>query len=137
MGAVERKKAIEIIEGLETVVLTSIDEGGYPRAVAMSNIKAEGMKTIWLATSTSSKKVGHYRANNKASLCYSTSDDGITLTGHIEVLEDKKIKEDLWLDWFIRHFPGGPTDPDYCILKFTTKEAVIWVDNVFEGFTLE
>ncbi|MBB6214267.1 general stress protein 26 [Anaerosolibacter carboniphilus] len=132
-----RKKAIDIVSKAETTVLSSIDEGGRPRAVTMSNIKAEGLETIWFATGTSSAKVKHYKENNKASVCYNNGNDGITLTGNIEIIEDMNIKNALWVDWFTAHFPGGATDPEYCILKFITKDAVLWIDNVFGKFSLE
>lgn len=132
-----RKKAIEIVSNSETAVLSSINEGGYPRGATMSNIKAEGLETIWFATGTSSAKVKHYKENNKASVCYNKGNDGITLTGDVEIIDDMNIKKALWVDWFIAHFPGGVTDPEYCILKFNTKDVVLWIDNVFEKFSLD
>lgn len=132
-----RQKAVNMISNAETTVLSSVDEWGMPRAVAMSNIKAEGLETIWFATGTNSEKVKHYMENNKASVCYSSANDGITLTGNIEIIHDMDIKEALWVDWFINHFPGGVTDPEYCILKFNTKNAILWIDNVFEKFSLD
>ncbi|AOT68856.1 pyridoxamine 5'-phosphate oxidase family protein [Geosporobacter ferrireducens] len=132
-----RKKAMDIVSNAETTVLSSIDEGGWPRAVTMSNIKAEGLETIWFATGTTSAKVKHYKENNKASVCYSAGNNGITLIGDMEIVDDMDVKKALWTDWFIAHFPGGVTDPEYCILKFVTKDAVLWIDNVFEKFSSE
>ena len=44
------EKAAEILARCETVVITSINQEGYPRPVPMSNIKSEGATTVWLAT---------------------------------------------------------------------------------------
>ena len=50
------EKAAEILARCETVVITSINQEGYPRPVPMSNIKSEGATTVWLATGKDSLK---------------------------------------------------------------------------------
>ena len=40
------EKAAEILARCETVVITSINQEGYPRPVPMSNIKSEGATTV-------------------------------------------------------------------------------------------
>lgn len=129
-----REKAIEIVTKVETVVVSSIDENGYPRGITMSNAKGEGIEKIWLATAADSAKVGHYKQNNKASICYDYKNNGITLIGEMKIVEDITIKQSLWVDWFIDHFPEGVTDPNYCVLEFHTKNGILWIDNVFEKF---
>ncbi len=51
-----------------------------------------GIDTIWFATGTNSAKVKHYKKNNKASVCYKDN-NGITLTGNIELGDDMSIKK--------------------------------------------
>jgi len=131
-----RAKALGLMKQASTAVVASIDEQGYPRAVPMSNIKVEQMQTMWFSTGVNSEKVKHYRQNSRASICYYSGGDGVSLTGDMEMIDDSAIKEALWLDWFFDHFPGGITDPNYCILKFTAKQAVIWIDRVFEHIFL-
>ena len=45
-----KRKAELLLEQCESVVLTSIDENGFPRPVPMSKVKADGISTIWFAT---------------------------------------------------------------------------------------
>ena len=52
-------------------------------------------------------------------------------TGEIEIITDEAIKKELWQDWFINHFPGGPTDPNYVILKFKANHATYWIEGKF------
>jgi hypothetical protein len=33
--------------------------------------------------------------------------------------------------------PGGETDPNYCIIKFTAKRASLWIDNEGAEFTID
>ena len=47
-----KRKAELLLEQCESVVLTSIDENGFPRPVPMSKVKTEGITTIWFATGT-------------------------------------------------------------------------------------
>lgn len=126
-------KAVSLVSKAETAILSSIDEMGYPRAVQMSNIKTESLNVIYFATGTDSRKVKHYMKNSKAGVSYN---DGVSLIGEIEVIEDNTLKKELWQDWFIKHFPKGVTDPNYCVLKFTSKEAVIYIDDIFTTISL-
>jgi general stress protein 26 len=54
------------------------------------------------------------------------------LTGNIEIVTDKTLKNSLWMDMLTKHFPnGGKDDPEYCVLKFTTTEATIYINEHF------
>lgn len=121
-------KAIKHVSDAETAILSSIDEKGYPRSVEMSNIKTESLNVMYFATGTDSRKTKHYMKNSKAGVTYN---GGVSLIGEIEIIEDSTLKKELWQDWFIKHFPKGVTDPNYCVLKFTSKEAVIYLDEIF------
>ena len=44
------KKAAEMLQKSEVVVLASINQEGYPRPVPMSMVKAEGISTVWMST---------------------------------------------------------------------------------------
>jgi general stress protein 26 len=124
--------AAELLQKSEVLTLASINEEGYPRICAMANIKSEGIRTIWMATGTSSKKTGHFRKNPKASICAYAGGDSLTLLGNVSVISDKSVKQSLWQDWFIKHFPKGAEDPEYCVLKFEALEATIYIDEMFE-----
>ena len=117
-----KRKAELLLEQCESVVLTSIDENGFPRPVPMSKVKAEGITTIWFATGTYSEKAG---------VCFQKEINSVVLTGYIEIVTDEAEKKALWQDWFIEHFPGGVNDPTYCVLKFTAKRATYWLDFQF------
>ena len=51
--------------------------------------------------------------------------------GMTKVVTDEKMKQELWQDWFIDHFPGGPTDPGYVLLKFESNHATYWIEGTF------
>lgn len=131
-----KKNIVDLAEKLmdksEVVTLASVNEDGFPRICAMAKVKSEGIKMIWMATGTHSKKTDHFLKNPKASVCAFSEKDSLTLIGNISIISDKGIKHDLWQDWFIEHFPEGKDDPEYCVLKFEAQEATIYVDELFE-----
>ena len=125
-------KAEELLAKCDVVTLASINEEGYPRVCVISKIKTEGIRTVWMATGTNSTKTTHFRQNPKASLCYYLGGDSVTLLGQIEIVHDAIIKQELWQDWFIAHFPKGASDPEYCILRFNAHQATCWIEQCFE-----
>lgn len=103
----------------------------------MAKIKADdGCKTIYFSTGTSSEKIKHYRKNSKAGVTYFYGNDSVTLLGKTTIVEDKKLKNDLWQDWLINHFPQGKDDPEYAIIRFDAEEATIWFQGNFETIKL-
>ncbi len=127
-------KAAEIVKALEHCTIATIDDQGFPRASSISSIKVEGLHTMWFSTGLSSGKVRCLKKNNKVSVCYQQEGQNVTLMGIIDILTNEEIKRELWVDWFIEHFPEGPTDPNYCILKFTAQKGVLWVDRNYLEF---
>ena len=109
-----------------TCIVTSIDEEGYPTTRAMLTIQDKmSEKQMYFSTNTPSRKVRHFKQNNKGSVYfvdYKTF-TGITLTGTFEVLEDFETKNYFFVKGDEKYYPLGPSDPDYCILKFTAIEA--------------
>ncbi|WP_312701747.1 pyridoxamine 5'-phosphate oxidase family protein [Sedimentibacter sp.] len=130
-------RAEAIMKNSTNATIAKIDDRGYPRASTISSIKTDGIKTVWFSTGLASGKVKFFKLNNKASVCYCDGENNITLTGTVEILSDPGLKKQLWEDWFINHFPGGVTDPNYCILKFTTDSAFLWIDGQYEETEFE
>jgi general stress protein 26 len=125
------EKATHLLSQCENVTVASIDANGFPRPVQMSKIGAKGFHEVWMATSADSVKVNDFKANNKAGLCYDHYGDGIALRGTVEIVTDDAIRKDMWQDWFIYHFPGGPNDPSYVLLHFVGTEATFWINGEF------
>jgi len=125
-------KAEAIIKASETAVIALIDENGFPRASTISCIKTEGINHAWFTTGLSSGKARCIRLGNKAGLCYCDGDNNVTLMGTIEIHMEPEIKKELWEDSLMNFFPGGATDPNYCVLKFSTEKAVFWIDSIYK-----
>lgn len=103
-------------------------------------LKTNGIKEFWFSTGTSGTKIRHFKSNEKAGVTFYNGGDSVTLTGEMEIVENKTVKDELWNLWneFLeRHFPnGGKDDPEYCIIHFTANETTVYIDGEFKTFGL-
>lgn len=124
-------KAAELLKSTGEVTLASVNEEGYPRICVLSKTKSDGIRKLWASTGIASTKVRHFKENPKASACFFVGGNSVTLVGKVAVVQDPAVKAEMWVDWFIDHYPGGIDDPNYCILEFTAHEATLWIDQEF------
>ncbi len=128
------QKATALIEKCSVATLTSITEKGYPRTCVLSIAKAEGFSDIYFITSKRSHingKATHFETNSKASVCYYTEGDSVTLIGNVEFIEDKKLQESVWNETDRKFFKNGIDDPKFRLIKFHTLEATFWIEGKF------
>jgi general stress protein 26 len=119
--------------------IASIDENGFPNMKAMlPPRKRDGIRKFWFTTNTSSRRVAQYRANPKAAIyfCDKRYFRGVQLIGTMEVMTDAATKEMIWQDGDTMYYPGGVTDPDYCVLKFTATKGRYYANFHSEDFEL-
>ena len=127
------KKAEELLTECNVCTVASVSEQGYPRICCLMPLETVGIKEFWFSTGTSSNKVKHFSRNRKAGVTFFYGGNSVSLVGEMDIVSDKKIKDDLWRDSLIKHFPnGGNDDPEYCIIHFVAKQATIYIDDIFE-----
>ncbi|WP_105616378.1 pyridoxamine 5'-phosphate oxidase family protein [Vallitalea okinawensis] len=120
------KESVELINNVPSVIISSIDEDGYPNTKAMlPPRKKDGIKHIYFSTNTSSMRVEQYIKNPKACLYFYDNKlfKGVMLKGVMKVIHDDNIREMIWLDGDERYYPKGIHDPDYCVLMFTAEKG--------------
>ena len=136
------KKASEIIKNRTVdgkhvgagTSLTLIDNDGYPTTSCVSMTKADGMREILFGGGLSSNRFKRVQNCSLASINLFDDDyEGgsyynITLVGDIEIVTDPDVKKSVWHKMYEEHFEGGINDPDFAVLRFTTKRYNIWVD---------
>lgn len=119
--------------------ISSVDEDGFPNTKAMlPPRKREGIKTFYFTTNTSSMRVSQYMNNPKACIYFSDKRyfRGVMLKGTMEVLEDETSKKLIWLEGDSVYYPGGVTDPDYCVLRFTVFTGRYYSNFKSEDFNV-
>lgn len=121
-------------ENAHVAYIGSVDENGFPQIKGMLVLEHDSMKTQYFSTNTSSKRVGQFLKNAKASVYYSDETrskyKGALFTGTIEVCTDHATKAFLWQDGFEIYYPKGVDDEDYCVYKFTAETV-----NYYHGLS--
>ena len=55
----------------------------------------------------------------------------MVMTGHVEIICDDEKRKELWEEWMYLHYPQGPTDPNFVLLRFIGSSATIWYEGEF------
>lgn len=118
-----RRAALDLVARSGEALVGSLGDGGYPWIKAMLKMEAEGLKTVWFSTNTSSKRVAQFRADPRSSVYFVDFAErkGLMLVGEMELLTDPESKERLWRDGYEMYYPLGLDDPDYTVLRFSTQ----------------
>ena len=130
----------KMADTLPVTYISSVDKEGFPCTKAMLSPRVlEGIKTFYFTTNTFSLRVAHYKANPKASIyfCDAEGFKGMMLRGTMEVLTDAASKEMVWREGDTEYYPGGITDPNYCVLKFTAIDGRFYSDFYPRSFIIE
>lgn len=134
------EKAEKLLTECDVCTVASVSEKGYPRICVLMPLKTNGIKEFWFSTGANGTKVKHFKSNCKSGVTFYKGGDSVTLTGDMEIVTDKAVKDalfDKWSDFLGRHFPnGGKDDPDYCVVHFVANETTIYIDGEFETFEI-
>lgn len=130
------KKAESLLTKCPVSSVASVSEEGYPRICIMRHLKTNGIKEFWFPTSADGIKVRHFKKNSRAGVTFYNGGDSVTLTGTIEIVTDKAIKDALWDEWsnYLEPHYGGKDAPDYCIIHFVANETTIYIGGKTETF---
>ncbi len=138
----ELSKIEKFIDKQKVSFICSIDEENHPNVKAMLKPrKRNGLKEFYFSTNTSSMRVKQYKNNPNASIYFYHKGllkyVGVMLKGKMEVLTDQEIKNLIWKKGDIIFYKKGVTDPDYCVLKFTTENGRYYCDLKTENFDIQ
>lgn len=136
-----REDLYNFIAKQKTAFVASVDEDGFPNIKAMFTPRKVEGNSFYFTTNTSSLRAAQFMQNPKASIYFYNRGrfryEGVMLTGTMEVLQDAKIKEEIWRTGDTMYYREGVTDPDYCVLKFTAEKGRHYCDFRTEDFTVE
>lgn len=119
-----KKKVLDLIQSNRYSKLITFGTDGAPRGRIMTNLPIGNDMVIWFATGLSTSKIKDIRKNPSVSVFIDDPHDqtNASITGKAQIITDGKLKKKFWREPFGFFFPGGPTDPDYCLLKITPKK---------------
>jgi general stress protein 26 len=119
-----KAKVSELIKNNRYAKLITFGPDGAPRARIMTNLPMDKDMVIWFATGLSTSKIRDIRKNPNVCVFIDDPDDqtNASIVGTAEIVTEKKLLKKFWQEVFGFFFPGGPTDPDYCLLKIVPKK---------------
>lgn len=100
--------------------LVTLDEAGHPQARLMDPFPPEADVTVWLATSSVTRKVGQLRHDSRATLAYYDWERQgyVTLIGDARLVTDLEERRRRWKPEWQSFYPAGPEAPDYVLIRF-------------------
>ena len=121
MNAIVEKNTVKngVFKG-EICVISLIDENGFPTMCTVTPSKCDGINRITFGTLLDGNRAKRSLANKNASVCFNSNAYCVNLVGEMEVITSPDVKHDMWYDGLSGFFTGID-DPNYCVLKFTTK----------------
>lgn len=125
MNAQSKQAILSLVNSCRDAMACSVDGEGYPNVKSMFVRSREGFGTFWFSTNTSAIRTALWQQNPKACIYFVDPADfhGMMLTGNMAVLTDEGTKQRFWEAGDDMYYPLGPTDPDYCILRFTAEKG--------------
>jgi general stress protein 26 len=144
-----KRVSLELMEIVQDAYLSTIDGNGFPQTRVMGNLRnkeqcriAEKLFAehnedflIYMLTGHSSDKMRQIRANSRVSVyfCNSAQFHTLLFVGKTEEIDDLDLKKRIWQDEWKIHWPGGPEDPEFIMLKLLPAWAKGWYkEGAFE-----
>lgn len=122
------KKLHTLIKGIQTAMLTTIDDHGALRSRPMATMEVDDTNDLWFFTRLDSPKVMEIAREMQVNLAYADPGDNryVSVSGLAQTVRDRaKIKE-LWKPAYVAFFPDGVDDPNLALLRVTAYDAEYW-----------
>ena len=123
------QKLRDMVKDIDFCMLTTIDETGDLHSRPMSsNGDIDPNGDIWFFTSASSNKVSEVSTSPNVNLSFADPKNQhyISISGHAELVRDRKKIEELWRPEFKIWFPKGKDDPEIALLRVGLEKAEYW-----------
>lgn len=107
----DRRDYADLLSTYRTALLTTRGADGHLHCRPMAMRQQVRGEEIWFATALRSNKCRDLEADPRCALAFFDAEDGTTvsISGHGEVIGDRKLADALWDPSWSRWFPGGPS----------------------------
>ncbi len=102
------------------VTLGTRQEEGV-RLTVISLLSGSGVNEVFMQCNRNSQKVKNLLKHPTAEIAITNGRGSVILSCSAEVLDDKKLKAQMWEDWMVQYHPQGCDSPDYVILRFVPQ----------------
>ncbi len=129
----EMKEAALRLARLNPHALLTTVADGKPRCRTMQTARIDDDFTVWFATYAESAKVDQLKANPQVCVSYYIPGIDLNVYGEAALLDDQRLKDELWRDDWKKFFAGGKTDQNYLVIRITAAR-VEFRDVLHQGF---
>ncbi len=129
----KKQKLIEILKKMDTVMLVTEGKAGalHGRPMAIADVEPNG--DLWFATSRSSEKTRELGANSRALATAQGSSLYASVSGRVELVDNRPKIHELWKDVWKVWFPNGKDDPEIVLLHLRPDAGEYWSNAGTEG----
>ena len=137
-----KEKAEKLHKKVGTFIITCVGADGYPLTKTVVPGKyRNSIKEIFFCTNTSSKFAQEITNNQNSSVYFFSkilfSWKGCMLKGNMEIVSDMELKKKYWQNLYKDAYPEKSyTDPDFCVLKFSTISGRFYSNFTIEDFVV-
>jgi general stress protein 26 len=121
------KAAYATIQATRFCSLMTLSASGQINARTMENLQPEEDLTIWLATSSTSRKMYDIQQNNQVTLTFLDTGENayVTLVGLAHVETELARRQQLWREEWEAFFPAGPQSDNYVALRIEPQQVEV------------
>lgn len=129
----KKQKLIEILKKLDTVMLVTEGKAGmmHGRPMALADVEPNG--DLWFVTSRSSEKTRELSADSRALATAQGSSLYATVSGRIDLVDNRAKIHELWKEIWKVWFPNGKDDPEIVLLHLRPEAGEYWDNAGTEG----
>ena len=121
-----RQHLIEILKKFDTLMMISDapDHTFHGRPMAVAEISPSG--ELWFASSRDSGKVREVAVNARALVTGQGGGAYVSVSGHLDVVEDRARVRALWRESWKVWFPQGKDDPNLVLMRLRPDHGEYW-----------
>jgi general stress protein 26 len=120
------KKLHDLIKGIKTASLVTVDNNGQLHSRPMVTQEAEFNGDVWFFTARDTDKTYESEMHPQVNVTYASGNTFVSLAGRASIVDDVAKKKELWKESLRVWFENGPEDPNVVLLKVEGDEAQYW-----------
>ena len=130
-------KAAEIVKNVKFPMLATID-GNQLRVRPVSSVRTDGFM-VYVANLRSYGKTAEIEINPNVELCYLDEDHNqVRITGHAEVVTDRKLLEEIWrVNKLLHHYLGSIDNPELIVYRINPVRVRLMLEWALRYFEVD
>lgn len=128
-----KTRLVTALKKLDTVMVTTTADNGtlHARPMAVAEVGEHG--EMWFVTSKDSEKTHEILHDARALVSAQEKNLYVSLSGTLEVVEDRMRVNDLWKESWRAWFPEGKDDPNIVFIRMRPEIGEYWDQSGTKG----